>query len=58
MSAANAELAADPKAVAGDPNRLYEAALAQVLQAANANGDFVRQELAWDLIGRYLQGDF
>jgi hypothetical protein len=56
MSAANAELGADPRALAGDPNQPYEAALAQVLQAANANTDFVQQELAWGLIGLYLQG--
>ena len=40
MNAANAMLALDPRATSGDPNQLYEAALAQVLQAANANSDF------------------
>jgi hypothetical protein len=44
MNAANAILALDPKAVAGDPNQAYEAALAQVLQAANGNTDFVTQQ--------------
>jgi parallel beta-helix repeat protein len=56
MSAANAELGADPRALEGDPNQAYEAALAQALQAANANKDFVQQELAWNLVSLYLQG--
>jgi hypothetical protein len=43
MNAANAMLARDPRATLCDPNQAYELALAQVLGAANANGDFVRQ---------------
>jgi len=46
MSAANAILALDPRAVSGDPNQAYEAALASVLQAANSNTDFVLQPLS------------
>jgi hypothetical protein len=42
-----------PGAPANDPNAAYELALAQVLQAANGNSDFVQQELAWALLGLY-----
>jgi hypothetical protein len=42
MNAANAILAqVSPGAPSGDPNQAYEAALAQVLQALDANSDFV-----------------
>ena len=54
INAANAILALDPKAVAGDPNQAYEAALTQVLQAANLNSDFVSQELLWGLMGTFV----
>src|SRR5262249_21307891 len=37
-----------------DPNQAYEAALAQVLQAANLNNDFVTQELLWGLVGTFV----
>jgi hypothetical protein len=54
MNAANAILGqVSPGAPASDPNAAYEAALAQVLQAANGNGDFVSQELWWGLVGLY-----
>lgn len=53
MNAANAILALDPRAVAGDPNQPYEAALTQVLQAANLDNYFVQQELLWNLVGLY-----
>jgi len=53
MNAANAILALDPRAVAGDPNQSFEAALAQVFQSANFNSDFVQQELLWNLVGLY-----
>jgi hypothetical protein len=53
MNAANAMLALDPRAVSGDPNQAYETALALVLQAANGNGDFVSQEVLWNLVGLY-----
>jgi hypothetical protein len=54
MSAANSILAqVSPGVPAGDPNAAYEAALASVLQAANANTDFVQQELLWNLVGLY-----
>jgi hypothetical protein len=36
-----------------DPNQVYELALAQVLQAANGNSDFVGQDLLWSLPGLY-----
>jgi len=50
MSAANAVLSqVSPGAPSGDPNQAYEAALAQVLQAANGNTDFVSQEVLWNL---------
>jgi hypothetical protein len=52
MNAANAVLAqVNPGAPSGDPNRTYEAALAQVLQSADGNTDFVQQDLIWNLIG-------
>jgi hypothetical protein len=55
MQAANAALAqVSPGAPANDPNQLYELALAQALQAANGNTDFVSQELSWNLFGLYL----
>jgi hypothetical protein len=42
MQAANAALnQVSPGAPSGDPNQAFELALAQVLQAANANTDFV-----------------
>ena len=41
-------------APSGDPNQLYELALAQVLQTTNRNTDFVSQELSWDLLHLYL----
>ncbi len=53
MSAADAILGADPKALAGDPNQAYEAALTQVLQVVNSNTDFVLQEVNWDLFSLY-----
>jgi hypothetical protein len=57
MNAANAILAqVSPGAPSGDPNQAYEAALAQVLLAADANGDFVTRELAWNLVSLYLAG--
>ena len=57
MNAANSVLGqVSPGAPAHDPNQAVELALAQALQSANGNGDFVRQELAWGLVGLYLQG--
>jgi hypothetical protein len=54
MQAANAALAqVSPGAPASDPKQLYELALAQVLQAANGNTDFVSQELLWGLVSLY-----
>src|SRR5262249_15602620 len=53
MNAANSILALDPRAIAGDPNQAFEAALAQVFQSANLNSDFVQQELLWGLLGLY-----
>jgi hypothetical protein len=54
MQAANAALAqVSPGNPSGDPNQAYEAALTQVLQAANGNADFVAQELAWNLVGLF-----
>jgi hypothetical protein len=54
MQAANAALGqVSPGAPSGDPNQAYELALAQVLQAANGNTDFVRQELLWNLFALY-----
>ena len=53
MNAANSILALDPRAIAGDPNQAFEAALAQVFQSANLNSDFVQQELLWNLLGSY-----
>jgi uncharacterized repeat protein (TIGR03803 family) len=50
MNAANAVLAqVRPGAPANDPNATYELALATILQSANANTDFVLQELQWNL---------
>jgi uncharacterized delta-60 repeat protein len=50
MQAANAALGqVSPGAPAGDPNQAYELALAQVLQAANGNTDFVQQAVLWNL---------
>jgi hypothetical protein len=55
MNAANAVLAqVSPGAPAHDPNQAYELALAQVLQAANGNSDFVSQELLWSLVGTFV----
>jgi hypothetical protein len=52
MQAANAALAlVNPGNPSGDPNAAYELALAQALQAANSNSDFVTQELIWGLLG-------
>jgi hypothetical protein len=52
MNAANAMLSqVNPGDPSGEPNRALEAALAQVLQAADGNTDFVQQELAWLLLG-------
>ncbi len=52
MQAANAALAlVSPGNPSGDPNAAYELALAQALQAANGNSDFVTQELLWGLLG-------
>jgi hypothetical protein len=57
MNAANAVLGlVSPGAPAHDPNASYEAALTQVLQAANGNSDFVKQDLCWNLISLYLLG--
>jgi dipeptidyl aminopeptidase/acylaminoacyl peptidase len=53
MNSANSILALDPRAVGGDPNQAFEAALAQVFQSANLNSDFVQQELLWNLVGLY-----
>jgi hypothetical protein len=54
MQAANAALAqVSPSSAASDPNKAYELALAQVLQAANGNSDFVQQELVWNLLALY-----
>jgi uncharacterized repeat protein (TIGR03803 family) len=51
MNAANAALAqVRPGAPANDPNATYELALATILQNANANTDFVLQELQWTLL--------
>jgi hypothetical protein len=59
MGAANAVL---PQVSAGtpssDPNQLYKAALAQVLQAANGNTDFVSQEVLWNLTALDLAFSF
>jgi hypothetical protein len=55
VSAANAILAqVSPGVPSGDPNQAYEAALTQVLQAANLNSDFVSQELLWGLVGTFV----
>jgi hypothetical protein len=35
----------------GGPNLALEAALMDILQAANANTDFVQQEGLWNLFG-------
>jgi hypothetical protein len=54
MQAANAALGqVSPGAPANDPNATYELALATVLQNANANTDFVLQELQWNLLALY-----
>jgi hypothetical protein len=54
MNAANTVLAVvRPGDPASDPNQAYETALAQVLQAANSNTDFVSQEQLWGLVGLY-----
>jgi hypothetical protein len=51
MNAANAALGqVNPGDSAHDPDQAYESALAQVLQAANGNNDFVRQDLLWNLL--------
>ena len=55
MNAANAILSqVSPGNRSGDPNQAYEAALAQVLLAANANTDFVSPELLWGLVGTFV----
>jgi hypothetical protein len=55
MNAANVALAqVRPGAPANDPSQAFEAALAQVLQAANLNSDFVSQELEWGLVGTFV----
>jgi hypothetical protein len=55
MSAANTILAqVSPGVPSGDPNQAYEAALAQVLLTADANSDFVTQELLWGLVGAFV----
>jgi hypothetical protein len=52
IQAANVALAqVSPGNPSGDPNAAYELALAQALQAANSNSDFVTQELIWGLLG-------
>jgi hypothetical protein len=52
MTAANTALAqVKPGNSSGDANTAYEAALTQVLLGANANSDFVSQELLWGLVG-------
>jgi uncharacterized repeat protein (TIGR03803 family) len=54
MQAANAVLATvTPGTPASDPNQAYEMALAQILQAANSNTDFVLQETLWNLFSPY-----
>ena len=53
MNAANSALALDSRATAGDPNQAYQAALTSVLQTANGNTDFVKQELLWNLVNLY-----
>ena len=55
MTAANAALAQDPKALSSSA---YETALAAVLQAANDNLSYVLEEVPWDLINLYLAGQF
>ena len=37
-----------------DPNQAFEAALTSVFQAANANSDFVTQELLWGPVGTFV----
>ncbi len=51
IAASAALLQVKPGNPSGDANQAYEAALAQVLQAANLNGDFVQQEVLWNLFG-------
>jgi hypothetical protein len=54
VQAANTALGqVSPGDPADDPNPDYEDKLAQVLQAANGNTDFVMQELNWNLIALY-----
>jgi hypothetical protein len=54
VQTANSVLAlASPGNPSGDANAAYEQALAQALQAANGNTDFVSQELLWGLIALY-----
>jgi hypothetical protein len=54
MQAANTALGqVTPGAPSSSANQAYQAALTQVFQAANANGDFVQQELAWNLLALY-----
>jgi hypothetical protein len=43
-----------PGAQSGDPNQAFEAALTSVFQAANANSDFVTQELLWGPVGTFV----
>jgi hypothetical protein len=53
MQAANAVLG-QVSAGTPDPNQAFEAALTSVFQAANANSDFVTQELLWGLVGAFV----
>jgi hypothetical protein len=54
MQAANLALGqVSPGAPSGDANQAYELALAQVLQAANGNTDFVQQEGLWNMLALY-----
>jgi serine/threonine protein kinase len=54
MQAANTLLGQlTPGAPSTDPNQACETALTQVLQSANGNTDFVRQELLWNLLALY-----
>jgi Right handed beta helix region len=52
LNAANTILAqVTPGNPSSNPNQAYETALTLVLQAANANSDFVQQEVMWNLLG-------
>jgi hypothetical protein len=51
MQAANTLLGqVSPGSPFSSPGQAYASALTQVFQAANANGDFVKQELIWNLL--------